>query len=77
MVGLGLLVWQLLPAWQKLSNRARSSALLTGLLALPFTVVWFYGYSYHFRLDVDGDTYLRRDGRRAHRWLAAARDGRE
>ena len=48
--GLGLLATQLYPAWQKLSDRARSSAVLSTLLILPFAMVWFWGYSYHYRL---------------------------
>jgi hypothetical protein len=48
--GSGLLVWQIFPLWKNLPKQVRSSAILTALLATPFTIVWFYGYSYHYRL---------------------------
>ncbi|MFP4323319.1 MAG: hypothetical protein ACLFTK_12770 [Anaerolineales bacterium] len=48
--GLGLFAWSVLPAWQRTTERARSSGVLAVLLILPFTVVWFWNYSYHYRL---------------------------
>lgn len=49
-IGLGMMLWQLVPEWSRAAERARSSTILTALLIAPFTVVWFWGYSYHFRL---------------------------
>src|SRR5690606_9947960 len=48
--GLAIMGWQLQTDWKKLPERARSSLVLTILLIAPFTMVWFWGYSYHYRL---------------------------
>lgn len=50
LLGLGLMLWAMFPSWQKTTERARSSTLLTGALIAPFAVVWFYNFSYHYRL---------------------------
>jgi|GEM_PF-1817173 len=48
--GLGLLASQAAMFWRKTTPRARSSALVLGVLITPFTLVWFWNYSYHYRL---------------------------
>ncbi|MBZ0309827.1 MAG: hypothetical protein K8I82_27430, partial [Anaerolineae bacterium] len=48
--GLGILAILLRGIWFKTSERARSSTLLAALLIAPFTIVWFFFYSYHYRL---------------------------
>lgn len=48
--GLALLAVSLRGIWLKTSDRARSSTLLAAVLIFPFTVVWFFFYSYHYRL---------------------------
>ncbi|KAB2904762.1 MAG: hypothetical protein F9K27_07205 [Anaerolineae bacterium] len=49
-VGLAIMAVYLRGTWLKTSDRARSSTLLTAALIAPFTLVWFFSYSYHYRL---------------------------
>ncbi len=49
-LGLGLMAWSSIPTWQRTTERARSSTVLGALLILPFLAVWFWNYSYHYRL---------------------------
>ena len=50
LMGGSLLVSQLYPFWRKASAQARSATMLTGLIVVPYTVVWFLFYSYQTRL---------------------------
>ncbi|MFW5708910.1 MAG: ArnT family glycosyltransferase [Chloroflexota bacterium] len=48
--GLGALSWGVFPLWQQTSPKFRQAARLLVILSLPFLIVWFFSYSYHFRL---------------------------
>lgn len=49
--GAGLLVASGLDAWRGWPRARRETVLLLWALALPYGVVWFFNYSYHYRLS--------------------------
>ena len=51
LAGFGLLAWQGRGAWRALSRARRETVLLIVALLLPYAVVWFFNFSYHYRLS--------------------------
>ncbi len=49
-IGLALLVHQLYPLWRTSSANTRATTVQTVLIIAPFTIVWFFFYSYQSRL---------------------------
>lgn len=49
-MGLALLVHQLYPLWRTSSENTRATTVQTVLIIAPFTIVWFFLYSYQSRL---------------------------
>lgn len=50
LVGVGLLAWSGFPAWREVQANYRQAWLLSWGLGLPFFVVYFWSFSYHYRL---------------------------
>lgn len=48
--GGGLLLWSGWPAWQQIHRSQRQAFLFSWALGLPFFVVYFWSFSYHYRL---------------------------
>lgn len=49
-VGAALLLWSGREAWREQAAKTRNGVLLTWGLGLPFFLVWFWSFSYHYRL---------------------------
>ena len=49
--GFGLLAWQSRAAWSRLAAPQRSTLLLVWALLLPYGLVWYWNFSYHYRLS--------------------------
>ncbi len=52
LVGIGLLVWSGRRAWQTQKIESRQAVLITGGIGLPFFLVYFWSFSYHYRLGL-------------------------
>ena len=51
LAGAALLAWHARPAWRRLSPERRQTVALLLTLALPYSLVWFWDFSYHYRLS--------------------------
>ncbi|MBN2304254.1 MAG: glycosyltransferase family 39 protein, partial [Anaerolineae bacterium] len=53
LIGIGgaLLIWLGRRAWREVSPQRRATILLIWALLLPYAVVWFWDFSYHYRLS--------------------------
>ncbi len=51
LAGAGLLAWSARGMWRQLPARQRETLLLIWALMLPYAVVWFLDFSYHYRLS--------------------------
>lgn len=49
--GAALLAWAGRDRWRALPRARREAVLLTWALLLPYAVVWFFNFSYHYRLS--------------------------
>ncbi|MBN1562539.1 MAG: glycosyltransferase family 39 protein, partial [Anaerolineae bacterium] len=49
--GFGLLLWQGREIWRRWARARRETILLIWALLLPYAVVWFFNFSYHYRLS--------------------------